>query len=140
LLVGVISDSHDNINALQEVVKALMQHRVELVIHLGDIISPFVVKKLKELLRDIPLIAVKGNNDGDVYQLTKLFTSYGWSFYSEPSIIELKSRRLLIMHGYGGVEQTEMIARGLLGSLSIDALLFGHTHRAVVERVMGDSY
>lgn len=137
MLVGVISDSHDHIKALQDTIKALLQHRVELVIHLGDIISPFVVKQLKESLRDIPLIAVKGNNDGDVYQLTRLFSSYGWMFYSEPTIVELKNRRLLIMHGYGGVEQTETLARGLLNSLDVNAVLFGHTHRVVIEKRNG---
>jgi putative phosphoesterase len=137
LLVGVLSDSHDNLKAIDQVTAELLKHGVELVIHLGDIISPFVVKKLAEVFKKLPLIAVKGNNDGDIYQLTTLFNKYGWSFYPEPAIVEVGKRKLLIMHGYGGVENTVRLARALIGSLDVDAVLYGHTHEFTVEKING---
>jgi len=135
LIVGVVSDSHDSLHALKKAVQELLEHRVELIIHLGDIVSPFVVKQLAEVTRNTPVTAVKGNNDGDVYQLTMLFNKYGWLFYSEPSVIEVEGRRFLLMHGYGGIDQTEALAKALLKSLDVNGVLFGHTHRYVLENV-----
>ncbi|MCC6041636.1 MAG: metallophosphoesterase, partial [Desulfurococcaceae archaeon] len=82
-------------------------------------------------------IAVRGNNDGDVYQLMTLFSNYGWRLYHDPSIVEIDGRRLLIMHGYSGVEYTENLAKGLAKSINVDAVLFGHTHKALIESVDG---
>jgi predicted phosphodiesterase len=67
---------------------------------------------MKEILEETLVIAVRGNNDGDVYQLMTLFSNYGWRLYHDPSIVEIDGRRLLIMHGYNGVEYTENLAKG----------------------------
>lgn len=134
MIVGVISDSHDNIHALEKVVGKLVDERVELVVHLGDIISPFTVRYMREWLGNIPVIAVLGNNDGDKMLLLKLFNEYGWALYEGPSIIELGGRRFLIMHGYDGISHTEEIAESLLSLNGIDGVLYGHTHRRVYEK------
>ncbi|MEM1705968.1 MAG: metallophosphoesterase family protein, partial [Thermosphaera sp.] len=73
MLIGVISDTHDNIFLVEKILENLLHHGVDLIIHLGDIISPFVVKKMKDTLGNKDVIAVKGNNDGDVYLLSTLF-------------------------------------------------------------------
>jgi putative phosphoesterase len=137
LYLGVISDSHDNLRALSLVLEELLSSKVDLVVHLGDIISPFVVKRMKEILKETLVIAVRGNNDGDVYQLMMLFSNYGWRLYHDPSIVEIDGRRLLIMHGYNGVEYTENLAKGLAKSINVDVVLFGHTHKALIESVDG---
>lgn len=132
-MIGVISDSHDNLPLLKKTIQELLEHRVELIIHLGDIISPFVVRQLAEIVKNTPVVAVRGNNDGDIQQLKTLFDKYGWLFYSEPTIIEVENRKFLLMHGYNGIEFTESIARALLRSLSVDGVFYGHTHRYVLE-------
>ncbi|MEM0198978.1 MAG: metallophosphoesterase [Desulfurococcaceae archaeon] len=137
MLVGVLSDSHDNLVALREVLQRILEHNVEKVIHLGDIISPFTVKLMKEVLKDTPVIAVRGNNDGDVYQLTTLFAKYNWVFFSEPTVIEISGKRILLFHGYGSPENTRKLVYALANSLDIDALLYGHTHLVDAERVHG---
>lgn len=137
MVVGVISDSHDNIHALKKVVDHLLRHGVKSVVHLGDIISPFSVKLLKDELKEIPVIAVKGNNDGDVYQLSTMFTRYGWVFKPDPGVIEINKRKMLLMHGYGGINDTMMFARSLAKSLDVDFVLYGHTHKPVIEELDG---
>ncbi len=135
MLLGVISDSHDNIYALDKVLGELLDAGVELIIHLGDIISPFTVRRIKERIGTLSLIAVLGNNDGDIALLSNLFGQYDWKLYSGPTIIEAGGRRFLIMHGYDGIELTERIARALLGLGEVNGVLFGHTHRALYEAV-----
>jgi putative phosphoesterase len=41
------------------------------------------------------------------------------------------------MHGYSGVENTVRLAKALIGSLDVDAVLYGHTHEFVVEKING---
>ncbi len=137
MLVGIISDSHDNIYALERVLKRLITEDVKAVIHLGDIISPFTVRKMKDILGSIPVYGVLGNNDGDVYLLSKLFRDYNWNLFSGPSIISLGGRRFLIMHGYDGIEHTERLALKLAGLEDVDAVFFGHTHRVFEKRING---
>ncbi len=137
MIVGVISDSHDNLAMLDKAIKKLLDEGVELVIHLGDIISPFTVRRMKEGLGDIGVIGVFGNNDGDKYLLQKLFNMYGWKLYSGPSKVSIDGRTFIIMHGYDGVEHTVEIARQLLNYPGVDGVLYGHTHKVLYEKENG---
>ncbi|ADI31475.1 metallophosphoesterase [Staphylothermus hellenicus] len=135
MLIGVMSDSHDNIYAVDKALNKFIEHRVEAIIHLGDIISPFIVRRMKNILKDIKVYGVLGNNDGDIYLLNKLFTANNWELYSGPSIINLGNRNFVIMHGYDGIEHTEKLAKTLLSIEGVDAVLFGHTHRVLVQYI-----
>ncbi len=135
MLVGVISDSHDNIYKLDAVLDELKKEKVETIIHLGDIISPFTVRRMREKLGGIPVIGVLGNNDGDILLLSKLFRDYGWKLLNGPVIVDLDGRRFLLMHGYNGLEHTEKLAMELVGFEGIDGVLYGHTHRALLKRI-----
>lgn len=137
MLIGVISDSHDNIYALRKALNLLVDQGVELVIHLGDIVSPFTVKLMKDILRDIDVIVVKGNNDGDLIQLNNLFTKYKWILKLEPGLIEVDNRKLYLLHGYGSVEETIESVNKLVESVKTDIILYGHTHRYSLEEVNG---
>jgi putative phosphoesterase len=135
LLVGVISDSHDNLELLKRALREVVSRGVQLVFHLGDFISPFTVKLMKELLGDIPVIGIKGNNDGDVYQLLRLFTQYNWTLKVEPSIINVGGRKILLVHGYGGIEETTRLVNAWTTSLDVDVVLYGHTHNVDLRRM-----
>lgn len=127
--IGVVSDSHDNIYNVREALRALVAEGVDLIIHLGDVISPFVLRIMKEEAPDKRFVILRGNNDGELEQLVKLSMNYGWEFHGGPMIYEAKGRRLLLFHGYDGAELTEKIAASFLEGLEVDAVLFGHTHK-----------
>ncbi len=55
MLVGVISDTHDNLPMIEKAVKRLNEEKVGLALHAGDYVSPFVIPKFKAL--NAPLIA-----------------------------------------------------------------------------------
>ncbi len=73
--IAVISDSHDNIWKLEEAIPILVQ--TDAVIHCGDIIAPFMVKRLAERLSEIHIHIVWGNNDGDKGLLSKVAEQAG---------------------------------------------------------------
>ena len=72
MLIGIISDTHDNLPMIEKAVKKLNEENVALVLHAGDYVSPFVIPKLKAL--NAKLIGVFGNNDGDHEFLKKRFS------------------------------------------------------------------
>ena len=49
MLIGVMSDTHDDIVQTKKAVAKFNQKKVEQVLHAGDIISPFMIDTLKEL-------------------------------------------------------------------------------------------
>jgi len=129
MLVGVMSDSHDNMFNVEVAFKIFQDHGVDAVIHLGDIISPFIVKKIARLAwNDLMVYAVFGNNDGDKVLLNKLFSENNWSIAEGPRLFEFNGRRILALHGYNGIEYTKKIVYSIASSTKIDLILYGHTH------------
>jgi predicted phosphodiesterase len=49
--VAVISDSHDNLKGLKWAFETINSLGIENVIHLGDVISPFVPMRIAEIYR-----------------------------------------------------------------------------------------
>ena len=72
--IGIMSDSHDNIEKLGEAIQKL--HSVDAVIHCGDLCAPFVVKRLGEGLKDSPIHIVWGNNEGDPFRIAQVASQY----------------------------------------------------------------
>jgi len=141
LLVGIISDTHDHVPNTLKAISILANRGVDTVLHLGDIISPFIPRFIKKLVEEkafkITLHAVLGNNDGDVYLLHKLFTEYGWHLYSNPTVLELDSKHFYVMHGFGSPDFTDQVALVMAEKMSVDGVLYGHTHKRVYKVVDG---
>jgi putative phosphoesterase len=141
LLIGIMSDTHDNVENTYKAIDVFVEKKVRHIIHLGDIISPFIPRFMKKRLDEreysVNITAVLGNNDGDIHLLSKVFDQYGWRLFSTPTIIELNGRRFYLMHGYNTAEFTEKLAEALLRSLDVDGVLYGHTHRLRKEYMDG---
>ena len=67
--IGVISDTHDHVETLKKVVDFLNKN-CDLVIHCGDLCSPFSAKALLDL--KIPLYFTFGNNDAEKCKITEI--------------------------------------------------------------------
>ena len=74
-MIGIMSDSHDNLDAIKLAVELFNKLRCELVIHAGDFIAPFAAHELSKL--NCPVKAVFGNCDGEKKGLEKAFQSIG---------------------------------------------------------------
>jgi len=133
MLIGIISDTHDHLDAMAKAVTKLNELKVELVIHCGDFISPFVVRELGKL--NCKLIGVFGNNDGDKYTLTEKFSSLGFELHDGPHTLEIEGLRFLVLHGYRSPEMTINIAHKLAETGKYDVVAYGHTHRPEQQKI-----
>lgn len=136
MLIGVMSDSHDNMSNVEKAFSIFKENNVNVVIHLGDIISPFVVRKMISLSWDnLMVYAVYGNNDGDKLLLYKLFREKGWVISEQPSIYELGRTRILVLHGFGTVNHTKEVVYSLARDVNAEIILYGHTHQKDYKRI-----
>ncbi len=128
----ILSDTHDNMPVIKKLVEIINSKYKgdKIIIHLGDMISPFAARYLVENLEDVTRgVFVFGNNDGDKILLSKILGKAGWEIYNGPSIIEIFNKKVLVMHGFNGPEHTAMIADSLSQAENVDAVFYGHTHR-----------
>ena len=107
--------------------KRLNEMNVELVLHAGDYISPFVASHFKQL--KAPLIGVFGNNDGDRELLKKKFAEFGADIRGNFAFVAVDGLWITLFHG----DETELV-RFLLELESLDVLVSGHTHVAKTYR------
>jgi len=127
VIVGIISDTHDRLPLLDKAVKQLNEEKVELVLHAGDYIAPFVVPHFKPLKAD--LIGVFGNNDGDRDLLRKRFTELGSEIRGRFAEVIVDGLRIAVLHG-----DEEELLRSLINAESHDVIVHGHTHEAKTYR------
>lgn len=125
--IGVISDTHDHLDYLRRAVDALNDLQVELVLHAGDYVAPFVVNELARLR--CRLQGIFGNNDGERLGLTKRISAIG-QVQVQPLFLELEGCRLAMVHE---PEPVEAFARSGL----YDLVIYGHTHQQEL-RTVGD--
>src|SRR5262249_35268208 len=65
-LIGVLSDTHDQVHHLSRVIEYFNRLDVDVVVHCGDWVSPFTLTHYAKL--KAPLYGVFGNNDGDIFR------------------------------------------------------------------------
>ena len=124
--VGIIADTHDNLAAIAEAVEIFNDEGIELLIHAGDLISPFTSQPFKNL--KAPLIGVFGNNDGDKLLLKDYYKSSGvGDLFEDPYAFEFAAKKIVVTH-------KPQIVKPLAKSGMYDAVLYGHTHKAVIEQ------
>ncbi len=123
--VGIISDSHDHMANLRKVVDALNDLQVDLVLHAGDYVAPFVVNELSRL--NTRLMGIFGNNDGERLGLARRLSEIG-QVSVQPLFLELEGVRLAMVHE---PEPVEAFAHSGL----YQVVIYGHTHQRDLRRV-----
>ena len=128
MLIGAISDSHDNLPQIEKAIRILNDQKVGLVLHAGDYIAGFVIPKFKQL--NCPLIGVFGNNDGDHELLEKRFSETGnCTIRDRFTQLTIEGYRIALLHGH----ETELL-NSIIDSGYFDAVIHGHSHNKGVER------
>jgi putative phosphoesterase len=104
-------------------IRRLNQENVELVLHAGDYVSPFVIPKFKEL--KAKLIGVFGNNDGDHEFLKRRFKENQnleiRERFAEITVADLK---IALLHG-----SEEELLNSLINTDAFDVIVHGHAHK-----------
>lgn len=116
--VGIISDTHDNLDIVQQAVDYFAGD-VDIVVHCGDIVSPFSARPFDT--DEFDFYAVRGNNDGE-WSLKELVDNFGM-YLGEMGELVLDDSHVAIYHG-----TSEAIVGALLESGNYDYVLRGHTH------------
>ena len=128
MLIGIISDTHDNLPMIEKAVKKLNAENVALVLHAGDYISPFVIPKFKAL--NAKLIGVFGNNDGDHEFLKKRFSeTENREIRGRFAEVKVEGFKIALLHG----DETELLD-ALINCGGFDAVVHGHSHVNVSRR------
>lgn len=130
MLIGVLSDTHDQIGRIKEVVAAFNHRGVELAVHCGDIVSPFTLPYFAEL--HCPLKAVFGNNDGDRFRHALFLEKAKFNFEFEARFFSfsIDGRKVALFHG----DYSEIV-EALVTCQKWDAVFHGHTHTATNQSV-----
>lgn len=127
MIVGVIADTHDCLPIIDKAVKRLIEEKVELVLHAGDYVAPFVASHFKPL--KAKFIGVFGNNDGDKELLKKKFTEIGAQIRGRFAEVKINGLKIAVLHG-----EEEELLNSLINSGSYDVVIHGHTHEAKTYR------
>jgi putative phosphoesterase len=122
MLLGVVSDTHDNQDVIAAAVE-LFAGEVDAVIHCGDIVAPFSASQFNE---DFDFYAVRGNNDGE-WALQDAVRPFG-SYLGEMGELSLGGKRIAAYHG-----TSQPIVDALVDSGTYDYVFHGHTHARVHE-------
>lgn len=123
MLVGIMSDTHDNLIYTKKAIDLFNTKNVGFVIHAGDFTSPFTLKLFKELA--CKYVGIFGNNDGD--KLLLLERSEG-NIHNQPYLFTLHNKKIIVLHEHHIID-------ALADSGHFDMVVYGHTHEAVVKKV-----
>ena len=122
MIVGAISDTHDNLPQVEKAVKYLNSQKVGLVLHAGDYVAGFVIPHFKAL--NCNLTGVFGNNDGDHELLRKRFgETTNCTIHEQFAKVEIDGYKIALLHG----TQTELL-NAIVDSGYFDAVVHGHSH------------
>ncbi len=122
--LGVMTDTHNNLPNVREIVRLFCDYGIDHLIHTGDVTQPAVLEALGSV--GVPVTGVFGNNDqGELDRLRRCCESLGFEFFQPPHRLTLHRRELLLAHDPLEVPDD---LRG------VDLVLYGHTHRMVQER------
>jgi putative phosphoesterase len=125
MLIGIISDTHDNLPLVEKAVNRLNDEKVALVLHAGDFTSPFVIPKFKAL--NCKLIGVFGNNDGDHELLKKRFNeTTNCEIHGRFTEVNAEGFKIALLHG----DENELL-HALTSRECFDAVVYGHIHSTV---------
>jgi putative phosphoesterase len=121
--IGVVSDTHDNLDNVERIVELFNGAGVERVVHTGDITQAKTLRVLAGLR--IPLVGVYGNNDQERESLEAAVRAHGFHFVDPPLGIEWAGRRIVVVHDPTDHGADELYAGHVL--------LHGHDHILRVE-------
>ena len=122
-MIGIMSDSHDHMEAIGDSVDVFNQAGAELVIHAGDLIAPFTARAFKNL--QSPLEAIFGNNDGERRGLRAAYAKL--CALEDFKELEVDGRKIAVIHG-----TNESMVDALRKSGKYDLVIRGHTHRTEI--------
>lgn len=132
--VGVISDTHDKLQTIQQALDIFHAEDVELVIHCGDWKTPATVHYFAEEAekRNLSVKAVLGNRDTEKEKIREENKYRGETIvFSSGDVYELMldDKQTVIYHGHH-----KPTLKALINSEKYTVIFTGHTHKPKIEK------
>jgi len=129
--IGIISDTHDNINIAKKAVQYFNSKNIDYCLHAGDIIAPFLAKLVfNELNCKEKMTLVLGNNDGEIRGLSLAFAKIGCNFAGTTYVDTIEGKKVIMQH-----DIHPSILESLAASNKFDIIIYGHTHKPEIKRI-----
>jgi putative phosphoesterase len=125
MTIGVMSDSHDRLDAVDKAISFFNSQQVTDVLHAGDLVSPFVARLFSKLKAKLHF--VWGNNEGDHDFIKVRFADIGVTPLGDFAALQLGGKRIALLHGIH-----EEIVDSLVKSGRYDLVVRGHNHKAEI--------
>ena len=123
MLLGIVSDTHDDLDAVEAAVTFFERDGVDAVVHCGDFVAPFSATPFDA---GFEFYAVRGNNDGE-WNLQSVVDGFG-TYLGEAGALSLDGRDIAVYHG-----TSDVLVDGLVDAGTYDYVLHGHTHAHGIE-------
>jgi uncharacterized protein len=123
MIIGILSDTHDNLPKVEKAIKLFNRKNVGFVLHAGDFVAPFTVEKFRKL--SCEWLGVFGNNDGEKKGIVE---KSGGRIRKPPLRISLSGRKVTLVHDISVIDPAKERA---------DLIVFGHSHKAEVHKEKG---
>jgi putative phosphoesterase len=131
MLIGVISDTHDRTESMQNALEFFSEQGVELILHCGDWKTVDTAARFAMIAErlSIPAAGVLGNNDTDVDGFIRYAATAPGDFALHAGVLELTvdNIRLVVYHGHH-----KPTLRKLHDIGSQKVLILGHSHKPFV--------
>lgn len=126
--IAILSDSHDHIPNLRAAVRAANQRGCALLIHCGDLISPFMLEELAGFYGAVHL--VYGNNVGDQHLISQACGARfpALTHHGTLGAVEAGGLKIAFCH-------YPQVARGLAAGGQFAVVCCGHNHLRRVEEI-----
>ena len=127
--IGILADTHDHLPYVKKAIEIFVAHKVEKIVHCGDIVAPFINRSLTALKdTNIEMIGVFGNNDGERDHMNHLL---GDVMEVKGDFIEVcwNEKKIAVYHG-----TILPILDSLILSQKYDLVCSGHTHDVLIEK------
>ena len=127
--IGIISDTHDRLAAIDLAFDFFVSRRVDLVVHCGDWKS---LSRLERFLADatkhgLPVRGVLGNNDKDPDSFIKMASTFIGDYILKEGVLEIElddDSRLAVYHGHHAPTLRKVLAND-----AYSIVMLGHTHK-----------
>ena len=116
--LGIVSDTHDDIDNAAEAADVFQREGVDAIVHCGDVVAPFTAAEFDV---GIEFHAVRGNNDGE-WALADTVNDFG-TYHGELAELAFDGREIAVSHG-----TREATVDALVGCGNYDYVFHGHTH------------
>lgn len=126
MILGILSDTHDRVEAMAAAMDLLRRHGAEFFVHCGDVGS----ERVLDHLAGVRGAFVFGNTDWDRPALSRYAAQIGVACHGDLADLELGGKKIAVTHG-----DDFKLKQRVLSEQRHDYLLQGHTHVRADQRV-----